>query len=127
VTGTSSQKPILVVDDHKDAADSLVAALTHMGHKALAIYDGAAALAAVKEFEPRLVLLDIGMPGVTGYDIARQLRAEFGRDKLTLVAVTVFKDSGDRILARQAGFDAHLGKPVDYAMLDSLVRTMAKP
>ena len=102
---------VLVADDERDTADSLLRILYHEGHEVRTAYDGAEALQVAREFHPDVVILDIGMPQVSGYDVARALRARFAG--VVLVAVTAYKQSTDKILAQMAGFDQHFGKPCD--------------
>ena len=102
---------VLVADDERDTADSLFRILYHEGHEVRAAYDGAEALQVAREFHPDVVILDIGMPQVSGYDVARALRARYAG--VVLVAVTAYKQSTDKILAQMAGFDQHFGKPCD--------------
>jgi PAS domain S-box-containing protein len=104
---------ILVVDDNVDAARSLEMLLRSLGHETRVVNDGAEALRAVPEFRPAIVLLDIGMPGIDGYEVARQLRAMRGGDALRIVAITGWGHETDRERSRQAGFDLHLVKPVE--------------
>lgn len=108
---------ILIVDDNRDAADALRELLRAEGHEAHATYDGASALASAQMLRPEVVLLDIGLPGMSGYEVAETLRQrEIGRE-LVLVALTGWGQSGDREMSRQAGFDHHLVKPVDAQVL----------
>lgn len=114
------QKRILVVDDNVDGADALGAALRAMGHEICVAHDGRAALAAAARARPDLVLLDIAMPGMSGYDVARQLRQRLG-SAVRIVALSGFGQDEDRLQAIEAGFDQHLVKPVDPAFLKSLL------
>ncbi|HYF18562.1 MAG TPA: PAS domain-containing protein [Ramlibacter sp.] len=104
---------VLVVDDNRDAADSLAMVLEAAGHQVRTAYDGPDALGRAGEFDPQWVLLDIGMPGMNGHEVARALRARPGGDRLKLVAVTGWGQEDDRRLTRESGFDAHLVKPVE--------------
>ena len=112
-----------MVDDNKDAADTLGAALELMGNEVFTAYDGASALGLAQRHRPEVVLLDLGMPEVDGYEIARRLRAEPWGNQLTLVALTGWGQLGDRQRSRAAGFDQHLVKPVEP---DLLRRTLAE-
>jgi PAS domain S-box-containing protein len=103
---------ILVVDDNRDSAESIALLLKLWGHDVRTAPDGATALETVRAYRPQVVLLDIGLPNVNGYDVAKQLRQEFGRDGLLLIAVTGYGQSEDRRRSAQAGFDHHLVKPV---------------
>ena len=103
---------ILVADDNVDAAQSLAALLELHGHQTLVAHDGPQALQAAAEHVPEILFLDIGMPGMTGYEVARQLRTMPRLQGATLVAVTGWGTDDDRARAREAGFDGHLTKPV---------------
>lgn len=109
---------ILVVDDEADAAEALVEILTLKGHEARAVPDGVAALAVAAELEPEVVLLDLGLPTMDGYEVARRLRELLGTQVL-LVALTGYQDDKARLQA--AGFDAHLLKPTPLEKLFALV------
>jgi two-component system, chemotaxis family, CheB/CheR fusion protein len=100
---------VLVVDDNVDAADSLAALLRLMGRDARAVYDGESALAAIEEFRPELAILDLGMPGMDGYELAERLRERYAAADLRLVALSGHGQTQDA--ARAAGFDLHLVKP----------------
>jgi signal transduction histidine kinase/ActR/RegA family two-component response regulator len=115
---------ILVADDNKDAADSLQRILALYGYEVQVAYDGEGALKVAAGFDPEIVILDIGMPGANGYEVARKLRAQRG-DKLTLVALTGWGQEGDRRRATDAGFDYHLTKPVDPSLLNDLLIEIA--
>ena len=119
---------VLVVDDNKDAADSLQMVLEQQGGHAVRVaYDGPAGVAAAREFQPDLALLDIGLPkGMDGYEVARRLRALPGLDRLPVVALTGYGRNEDRVRSGQAGFTAHLVKPVDPAELRNLL-AQARP
>ena len=114
---------ILVVDDNVDAADSLAMLLSLGGHDVEAVYGAAAALAAVEAREPDVVLLDIGMPQMDGYQVARRLRSRNTVTGMRLVAVTGYGQPTDRARAETAGFDAHLVKPMDPDALTRLFTT----
>ncbi|HSA69265.1 MAG TPA: PAS domain S-box protein [Burkholderiales bacterium] len=110
---SSGTRRILVVDDNVDAARSLEMLLRSLGHETLVVHDGADALRAAPEYRPSIVLLDIGMPGLDGYEVARRLRAMEGGESLRIVAVTGWGQDSDREKSREAGFDLHLVKPVE--------------
>ena len=114
-------KRVLVVDDNRDGADSLSRLLALMGYDAVAEYDGYAALERAKVFRADVVLLDLGMPGLDGYEVCRRLRAQCGADSPSIVAVTGWGREQDRIRTEDAGFDAHLVKPVERAALERLL------
>jgi PAS domain S-box-containing protein len=104
---------VLVVDDNADAARTLDTLLGSLGHETRVAYGGAEALSMAVEFRPDIVLLDIGMPDVDGYEVARQLRNLESQPALRIVAVTGWGQEPDRQKAKEAGFDVHLVKPVD--------------
>jgi PAS domain S-box-containing protein len=112
---------VLVVDDNRDATESLVRLLGRCGHEVRAAYDGPEALAAAEEFQPEAVLLDIGLPGMNGYEVARRLRARPWAAATVLVAITGWGQSSDKERAVSAGIDHHLTKPVDFARLRGLL------
>jgi signal transduction histidine kinase len=112
---------ILVVDDNRDAAQSLAAMLRLSGGEVETAHDGVQALRVAERFRPSLVLLDIGMPGMSGFEVARKIRARPWGASVRLVAQTGWGQDEDRQRAREAGFDVHLTKPVDYAALMQLI------
>ena len=104
---------ILVVDDNIDAARTLELLLNSLGHQLRVAFSGAEALRIAPDFDPHIVLLDIGMPGLDGYEVARRLRATAKGSALRIIAVTGWGQEADREKSRAAGFDVHLVKPVD--------------
>lgn len=112
---------ILVVDDNRDAADSLKLLLEAMGNEVHVAYDGRTALEKVHQSEPSLLFLDIGLPGMSGYDVARKLRENTSLSKMVLVAVTGWGGEDDVQQSTREGFDFHLTKPVDLAVLQGLL------
>jgi PAS domain S-box-containing protein len=114
VTGTR----VLVVDDNVDAAQTLHEFLSTLGHEAAIAHDGMAALDLARSFQPDIAVLDIGLPRMDGYELARQLRALPGGDELRLIAVTGYGQEADRVRVHEAGFDHHLVKPI---ALDALL------
>jgi signal transduction histidine kinase/DNA-binding response OmpR family regulator len=112
---------VLVVDDNKDAAESLGLLLEVSGHQVRVCHDGASALRAAEEYCPQAVLLDIGLPGMDGYEIARRLRAAPATRKSLLIALTGYGQADDQRRAREAGFDHHLIKPADLEALTELL------
>ena len=111
---------LLVVDDNRDAADSLAMMLRMMGHETRTAYDGAEAIEAAAAFRPEVVLLDIGLPRMNGYDVAHRMRLRWG-DGLALVALTGWGQEEDKRRALEAGFDHHLTKPVEATALEKLL------
>jgi len=116
-----AQRRILVVDDNRDAADSLGLLLTFQGADVQVVHDGPAALAALGTYHPSVVLLDIGMPGMDGYELARRMRQLLDGDDVTLIALTGWGQVQDRRLSKEAGIDYHLIKPVDCDALVGLL------
>jgi CheY-like chemotaxis protein len=118
---------VLVVDDNRDAAETLCMVLQHLGVETRLAGDGTEALAAFEQFDADAVLLDIGMPGMDGYEVARELRARYPERRPMLVAVTGWGQEDDRRRARAAGFDHHLVKPADLVALQELLATIERP
>ena len=114
---------ILVVDDNSDSADMLASLLEFAGHDIRTANDGASALEAARTFRPQLAFLDIGLPDMTGYDLARAIRALPGLEHTALVALTGYGQQKDRDDALAGGFDHHLTKPVTY---ETLVETIER-
>jgi PAS domain S-box-containing protein len=115
------RRRVLIVDDNVDAVETMGLFLSQSGHDVRSAFDGEAALGTAREFTPDVVLLDIGMPGLSGYEIAAQLRQlPFGAG-LVLIAITGWGQPGDRERAQQAGFDYHLTKPADPASIQQIV------
>src|SRR5262249_60172337 len=126
-TGCRAQYRILVVDDNRDAADSLTMMLTMMGHDIQKAYDGLEAVQAAAAFRPDVVLLDIGLPKMNGYEAARHIRQQPWGRPMTLIAVTGWGQEEDRRRAFEAGVGPHLTKPVDPAALEKLLAVLAAP
>ena len=112
---------VLVVDDNADAADSLAELLELLGNEVRTAYDGEAGVRAAGEFRPAVILCDIGMPKVNGYEAARRVRAEAWGNGMVLVALTGWGQDDDRRKTSEAGFDHHLVKPVEFAALTKLL------
>jgi len=112
---------VLVVDDNRDAADSMGLVLARAGAEVEVVHDGATALDRVERFHPALVLLDIGMPGMDGYEVARRIRARPALQGIQLVALTGWGQAEDRLRSREAGFDHHLIKPAGIDELCALL------
>jgi signal transduction histidine kinase len=119
------RRRVLVVDDNHDSADTLAMMLELLGHDARRLYDPKAAVEAVATFEPEVVFLDIGMPGLNGYELARRLRAAPGGHHLILVAVTGWGQPADRRRTREAGFDHHLVKPPEIEAIQRVCASVA--
>jgi PAS domain S-box-containing protein len=112
---------ILLVDDNEDAAASLGEVLEFWGHEVRAAYDGPGAIDSALSFRPEVVLLDIGLPGINGYGVARRLRQREDFKQTRLIALTGYGQEEDRRQSREAGFDHHLVKPVDPETLRALI------
>lgn len=112
---------VLLVDDNEDAATILSAMLERMGHEVVIAHDGDAALKATTTFVPDVALLDIGLPVMDGYELARQLRAQRPSADLRLIAITGYGEEKDRLLSQAAGFEEHLVKPVDVKRIRELL------
>jgi signal transduction histidine kinase/CheY-like chemotaxis protein len=116
---SGNAKKILVVDDNVDAANTLGALLGMDGFAVTTAYDGVAAVAAAKAHRPDVIVMDIGMPGMNGYDAARLIRQQPATETMVLIALTGWGQTTDKALASLAGFNHHLVKPVDYESLMS--------
>ena len=112
---------ILVVDDNQDAAESSAMLLKIMGNHVHIAHDGEEAVAAAQEFRPQVVLCDIGLPKLNGYEVCRQVRAQAWAEKVIFIAVTGWGQDGDRRQSAEAGFDHHMVKPVDPEALMTLL------
>lgn len=112
---------VLVVDDNRDSAETIAMLVELWGHDVRVVHDGPAALAEAPGWQPEVVLLDIGLPGIDGYEVARRLRQEPSLAGILLVAMTGYGQERDRELSREAGFDHHLVKPVDPVKLQALL------
>jgi len=113
---------VLLADDNVDAAETMSAVLEMSGHEVRIVCSGKEALEAAPEFAPDVMLLDIGMPGMSGYQLAQKLRSDRRYDNTILVALTGWGSESDKAQAREAGFDHHLTKPVDQHALEPLLR-----
>jgi CheY-like chemotaxis protein len=113
----SPPRRVLIVDDNVDGADSLAMLLQHGGHETHLAHDGLQAIEAAERLRPDAVLLDIGLPRLNGYDVCQHIRGQPWGRGLTLIALTGWGQDEDRSRSKQAGFDAHLVKPVDYDVL----------
>jgi CheY-like chemotaxis protein len=110
-----------VVDDQPDSTDSLALFLRLRGHEVRIAHDGPSALDEIERHRPDVVFLDLGLPGMSGYDVARRVRRTEDLGALRLVALTGYGTDADRQKTRDAGFDVHLAKPVDPRALDALL------
>jgi two-component system CheB/CheR fusion protein len=121
------RRRILVVDDNADAAESLAMLLRLEGQEVRVAHDGPSALEAARDYRPEIAFLDIGMPGLDGYEVARRLRQEPGLEKVVLVALTGWGQEEDRRRSREAGFDRHFIKPVEPDVLHRFLGDPAAP
>jgi PAS domain S-box-containing protein len=122
---TASTRRILVVDDNVDGAETLAMMLELAGHETLMVHDGEGVLAAAQSFLPDLVFLDIGLPGIDGYEVAGRLRADAKLHNVMLVALTGFAGEDDKRRTKEAGFDLHLTKPVTCSMVEDAIARVA--
>jgi PAS domain S-box-containing protein len=120
------RRRVLVVDDNRDAADSLAVLLRLTGQEVRVAYDGPSTLAQAGEFRPALAFVDIGMPGMDGYEVARRLRRQPGLEDTVLVALTGWGQEEDRRRSAEAGFDCHLVKPVEPDALGTLLADLKR-
>ena len=116
---------VLVVDDYPDVAESLVMLLGGLAREVRTAQSGPQALEMVRDYRPDLILCDIGLPGMDGYEVARQLRQKPGLDKVLLAVVSGYGQEEDRTRSQEAGFNRHLVKPIGRADLEELVRAAA--
>lgn len=123
---TADALRVLVADDNNDFADSIALLLRGMGNAVTVVHDGESALRVALEIAPQVAFLDIGLPGRNGYDLARALRAEPATVGAMLVAVTGWGQEKDKQLAREAGFDAHLVKPVEPEAVASILARVSR-
>jgi PAS domain S-box-containing protein len=129
-SGTKQSTPrrcrLLIVDDNSDAAETLAALLEIAGHITRVANDGNQAIALATQFQPDVIFLDIGMPGMSGYDVAKVLRNTPGLEQVLLVALTGWGTEKDRALTKEAGFDEHLTKPASIASVSLVLATLIK-
>ena len=118
------KKKVLIADDNQDAADSLAMLLRMEGHDVTVVYDGSRAVAAIETFQPEVAVLDIGMPELDGYEVAKQVRSSSVDALITLIAVTGWGQALDKTRAAVAGFDHHFTKPVELEDLAQVLRSV---
>ncbi|WP_213781108.1 response regulator [Caballeronia sp. dw_276] len=112
---------VLLVDDSVDAAEAMSMLLETLGHDVRVMHDGPSALAMVDEFAPEVVILDIGLPGMNGFEVARDLRTRAVTKSALLIALTGYGADSDRQKAHDAGFDHHLVKPVSFTAIETVI------
>jgi CheY-like chemotaxis protein len=118
---TGAGHHILVADDNEDAANSLSALLRIIGHDVRVAYDGAEAVELAATFRPDVILLDIGMPGLNGFEAARDIRARPWGKNVMLIAVTGYGQKADKRRSREVGFNHHIVKPINFTALEKLL------
>ena len=118
------KRRLLVVDDNKDAAESMSMLLEMWGHEVVFAYDGPSALQTAERWQPEAVFLDIGLPGMDGYEVAERLRELPQSKDAVLIAITGYGQEDDRLRSRKAGIDHHLVKPVAPDALRSLIDSL---
>ena len=116
---------VVVADDNVDTAHSLSLLLEALGHEARIAHNGVQALGIANEFQPDAMIIDIGMPGVDGHDLARRIRAEPWGEEILLIAASGWGEDEDKQKSREAGFNLHLVKPVELDTLQALLATIA--
>jgi signal transduction histidine kinase/CheY-like chemotaxis protein len=124
-TGTESSAQILIVDDNQDVARSLALLLRHLGHEITIAHDGLAAIETARQSRPDVILLDIGLPDIDGYEVCRSIRASGWGKQMLIVAITGWGQQEDRRRSREAGFDDHLIKPVAPNAIDALLAKLS--
>jgi len=117
----ANARRVLVVDDNEDAAASLAEWLGDLGHVVEVAHDGPAALAKLESFSPDIALLDIGLPLMDGYELARRIRHEPRLSGIRLVSITGYGMQSDKMRAKEAGFDLHLVKPVELVVIEKVI------
>jgi two-component system CheB/CheR fusion protein len=118
---------VLVVDDNVDAANMIAMMLQHFGHQTETVYSAQSALEMAVEYRPDFVVLDIGLPGMDGYEVARRLRQFPELKDMRLIAATGYGQDVDRQRSEEAGFDYHLVKPIDPEKLQTVLEMLGKP
>jgi CheY-like chemotaxis protein len=121
---SAPKRRLLVVDDNRDAAESMSMLLQMWGHDVVFAYDGPTALETAEQWQPEAVFLDIGLPGMDGYQVAERLRALPQAKGVVLIAITGYGQDDDRLRSRRAGIDHHLVKPVAPDALRSLIDSL---
>lgn len=122
---TPGRKRVLIVEDNDDAGEALAMVMGVFGCETRVAHDAPTAIAVIHSFDPDLALLDVGLPIIDGYELARQVRQLPGRRVMRLVAITGYGQKRDIVNALAAGFDEHLTKPVDMATLEAVLSRVA--
>jgi CheY-like chemotaxis protein/two-component sensor histidine kinase len=123
-SASSHAASVIIVDDNVDAAETLAAAMEMLGYTTVVANNGRQALRAIAESPPHAAILDIGLPDINGYELARKIRSEPWGNKIALVAATGWGQEADKQAARDAGFDLHFTKPLDFMKLDQQLRPL---
>lgn len=118
----ASAKSILIVDDNADAAEALAESLKIYGYEVYIAHDGSTAIEQARRLHPEVMILDIGMPTMSGYEVAQSIRATAGAHSPMLIAVTGYTQQSDRITAHQAGFEHYFAKPLDIRKLTAVLK-----
>jgi CheY-like chemotaxis protein len=118
---------ILIAEDNRDSADSLKALLEALRYDSHVVYDGETAVRSAATLRPDVIVMDIGLPGISGYEAARQIRAQNLDGRLTIVALTGWGQQADRQRSAEAGIDHHLVKPLDLAALKQILDSLPPP
>jgi CheY-like chemotaxis protein len=116
---------VLIVEDNRDSADSLKALLEALGYDAHVVYDGETGVRSAASLRPDAIIMDIGLPVMSGYDAARQIRAQNPGSPLTIVALTGWGQNADRQRSADAGIDHHLVKPLDLGALQGILGSLS--
>ena len=117
---------VLVVDDNVDTAETLTMLLKESGYDVRTAHDGPTALEAALDYRPNVMLLDIGLPGLDGFEVAKRMRQQPILQKVVLVAMTGYGQDADRQRSQEAGFDHHLVKPVDFGNVEQILAIAAE-
>jgi CheY-like chemotaxis protein len=126
-TRSADRPRVLVVDDNQDAAATLAELLQLLGSEVSVAHDGAAAIVRADEFKPDVVLLDIGLPDIDGYEVARRLRAGERSPRPRLIALTGWGQEEDKRRSQSAGFNFHMVKPVEPSAIEKLLAGLLSP
>jgi len=126
VAPTRTSIRVLVVDDNQDSAESLAMLLQVSGHDVRTAHDGSSALEVAREYLPDVILLDIGLPKMDGYEVAKRLRLQPAHINIVLVALTGYGQESDRQRSHVAGFDHHLVKPADFGKLQQILASVSE-
>ena len=118
---------ILIVDDNRDSVDSLAKLLRLTGHEVETALDGPTGINTARRYQPEIIFLDIGLPEMDGYEIAKRLREDASLTKVTLIAMTGWGQEEDKRRAMEAGFDQHLTKPVEISAIEDVLSGMQTP